>query len=72
MKKASGLDIAMICPLHGPVLKENLGYYLEKYDIWSSYKPEESGVTVAYASIHGHTRSAAEYIAEQLRSAGRK
>lgn len=72
LKKASGLDIAMICPLHGPVLKENLGYYLEKYDIWSSYKPEESGVTVAYASIHGHTRSAAEYIAEQLRSAGEK
>ncbi|MEZ3423906.1 MAG: FprA family A-type flavoprotein [Lachnospiraceae bacterium] len=59
LKKASGLDIAIICPLHGPVLKEDLGYYINKYDIWSSYKPEDTGVIIAYASIHGNTAKAA-------------
>lgn len=72
LKKASGLDIAMICPLHGPVLKENLEYYLDKYNTWSSYVPEDSGIVVAYASIHGHTKEAAEYIARKLRDAGER
>ena len=62
LKKASGLMISKICPLHGPILSENLGYYIEKYDIWSSYRPEEKGVLVAYASIHGNTKKAAEEI----------
>lgn len=60
LKKASGLDISIICPLHGPVLKENLGYYISKYDVWSRYEPEDSGVLVAYASIHGNTAKAAK------------
>ena len=60
LKKAAGLDIQIICPLHGPVLKENLGHYLEKYDIWSSYAVESEGVFIAFASIHGHTAQAAE------------
>ena len=55
LKKAAGLDIATICPLHGPVLKENLGYYIGLYDTWSKYEPESKGVLVAYASIHGNT-----------------
>ena len=72
LKKAAGLDIAMICPLHGPVLKENLGYYLGLYHTWSSYEPEEDGVAVAYASIYGHTKEAALYLAEALRQKGMK
>lgn len=70
LKKAANLDIRMICPLHGPVLKENLGYYLEKYQLWSSYIPEDSGVTIAYASIYGHTAAAAEKLAETLKAKG--
>lgn len=70
LKKAAGLDIRMICPLHGPVLKENLGYYIGLYDKWSSYVPEEDGVTVAYASVYGHTGKAALYLAEELKSLG--
>ena len=60
LKKAAGLDIQTICPLHGPVLKENLGYYIGLYDTWSSYKPEDKGVLVAYASIHGNTAEVVE------------
>lgn len=67
LKKASGLDIAMICPLHGPVLKENLGYYIEKYAAWSSYTPEEEGIVIAYASIHGNTAKAMKAFAEKLK-----
>ncbi len=67
LKKAAALDIAMICPLHGPVLKENLGYYLEKYNIWSSYVPEEKGIVIAYASIHGNTAKAAGKLASMLK-----
>ncbi len=70
LKKAAGLDIAMICPLHGPILKEDLGYYIGLYDTWSSYKPENSGVLIAYASIHGNTAKAAEKLAEMLREKG--
>ncbi|MBR4965848.1 MAG: FprA family A-type flavoprotein [Lachnospiraceae bacterium] len=70
LKKAAGLDIAYICPLHGPVLSENLGYYINLYDTWSSYKPENEGVLVAYASIHGNTAKVAEYIGEQLKAKG--
>lgn len=70
LKKAAALDIEMICPLHGPVLKENLSYYINKYQIWSSYEPEDKGVFIAYASIHGNTAKAAEYMAEQLREKG--
>ena len=70
LKKAAGLDIACICPLHGPVLKENLGYYIGLYDTWSSYKPESEGVLIAYASIHGNTAKAAEMLGEMLRERG--
>lgn len=70
LKKAAGLDIRTICPLHGPVLKENLGYYIGLYDTWSSYKPENQGVLVAYASIHGNTAKAAQKFAEMLRAKG--
>ena len=70
LKKAAGLDIAMICPLHGPVLNENLGYYIGLYDTWSKYEPENTGVLVAYASIHGNTAKAAECFAEMLRQRG--
>ena len=70
LKKAATLDIAMICPLHGPVLKENLGYYLSYYDKWSRYEPEEDGVLVAYASIHGNTAKAARKMAGILREKG--
>ena len=70
LKKASALDIQTICPLHGPVLKENLGYYLGLYNTWSSYEPEDEGVLVAYASIHGNTAKAAKQIAEKLKAKG--
>ena len=70
LKKAATLDIDMICPLHGPVLKENLAYYIGLYDIWSKYEPETEGVLVAYASIHGGTAVAAERLADILRSKG--
>lgn len=70
LKKAAALDIAMICPLHGPILKENLPHYIEKYDIWSSYTPEEEGVLIACASIHGHTMQAAKKMAEILEAKG--
>lgn len=70
LKKAANLDIQTICPLHGPVLKENLGYYISLYDTWSSYRPEDKGVLVAYASIHGNTAKAAEKFAEMLRAKG--
>ena len=70
LKKAATLDIDMICPLHGPVLKENLAHYVGLYDIWSKYEPETEGVLVAYASIHGGTAVAAERLADILRSKG--
>ena len=70
LKKAAGLDIRMICPLHGPVLRENLEYYLEKYQLWSTYQPEKHGVLVACASIHGNTAKAAKHLAEILREQG--
>ena len=70
LKKAATLDIAMICPLHGPILKENLGYYIEKYDTWSSYRPEDRGILVAYASIHGNTKAAVEEFAHMLEDKG--
>ena len=70
LKKAAALDIATICPLHGPILKENLDHYIEKYDIWSSYRPENEGVVVAYASIHGYTAEAAKKMAEILKEEG--
>lgn len=70
LKKAAKLDIAMICPLHGPVLKEDLGYYIGLYDTWSSYKPEDTGVLIAYASIHGNTAKAAEKLGGLLREKG--
>ncbi len=69
-KKAASLDIAMICPLHGPVLKEDLGYYVNLYDIWSSYRPEDKGVLIAYNSIYGNTKKAVELLAEKLESYG--
>lgn len=72
LKKAASLDIQMICPLHGPILKENLEHYLEKYDIWSSYRPENEGVTIAYASIHGNTAVAAKKMGEMLEARGEK
>ena len=72
LKKAAALDIAMICPLHGPVLTENLGHYIGLYDTWSSYRPEEKGVLIAYASIYGNTREAAEALADELTRAGQQ
>ena len=72
LKKAAGLDIAIICPLHGPVLTENLGYYINLYDIWSSYKVESEGVVVAYTSIYGNTKAAAELLAKKLEEKGQK
>lgn len=72
LKKAAGLDIQIICPLHGPVLSENIGYYVEKYDIWSSYRPEDEGVVIAYASIHGNTKEAALKLASKLEEKGAK
>ncbi len=70
LKKAAALDINIICPLHGPVLSENLGHYIEKYDIWSSDKPESEGVMIAYTSVYGHTKKAAERLADMLRAKG--
>ena len=70
LKKAAALDIQMICPLHGPVLKENLGYYIDLYDKWSSYTPEKEGVVVAYASVYGNTKKAAEILVDELRKSG--
>ena len=72
LKKAAALDIAIICPLHGPVLKEDLGYYINLYDIWSSYKVESEGVVVAYTSIYGNTRKAAQLLAQKLEAKGVK
>ena len=70
LKKAATLDIAKICPLHGPVLTENLGYYVNLYGIWSSYRPEEEGVLIAYTSVYGHTKKAVELLAEELEKNG--
>jgi len=70
LKKAAGLDIAIICPLHGPVLTENLGYYINLYDIWSSYRVEDEGVVIAYTSIYGNTKAAVELLAEKLEQKG--
>ncbi len=70
LKVAATLDIQTICPLHGPVLTENLGHYIEKYDIWSSYKVESEGVMIAYASVYGNTKKAAEKLAETLKAKG--
>ena len=72
LKAASALDVQIICPLHGPVLRENLGHYLEKYDLWSSYRPEERGVLIACASIYGHTRDAARLLRDELAKLGQK
>lgn len=72
LKKAAKLDISIICPLHGPVLKEDLGYYLNLYDLWSSYQPEEEGIVVAYASIYGNTKKAALLLADALEKRGAK
>ncbi len=70
LKKASALEIETICPLHGPILKENLEYYLGLYNIWSSYQPEEEGVMIAYTSVYGNTKKAVELLAEKLNEAG--
>lgn len=70
LRKASALDIAVICPLHGPILTENLGYYLGLYNTWSSYTPESCGVLIAYTSVYGNTKAAAELLAERLRERG--
>ena len=72
LAKAEKLDVAIICPLHGPVLKENLAYYLNLYDIWSSYRPEESGVAIAYTSVYGNTERAVMMLKEQLEARGTK
>lgn len=72
LKKAATLDIQKIFPLHGPFLTENLGYYLGKYDVWSSYQPEDKGVFIAYASVYGHTKVAAEKLKEKLEGLGVK
>ena len=70
LKKAAGLDISIICPLHGPVLTENLGYYINLYDIWSSYKVESEGIMIAYTSVYGNTKSAVELLAKKLEENG--
>lgn len=72
LNKAASLDIAVICPLHGPILSENLEYYIDKYKTWSSYEPEDEGVLVAYASIHGNTGAAAKKLGELLEARGAK
>ena len=72
LKKASALDIEIICPLHGPILSENLGYYINLYDIWSSYRPEEEGVVIAYTSVYGNTKKAVLMLAEALEERGVK
>ena len=66
MKKASSLDIQMICPLHGPVWRSNLNFIIEKYNLWSRYEPEEKGVMIAYASMYGNTEDAAQALAARL------
>ena len=71
LKKASALDIKMICPLHGPILKDNLGYYIEKYNKWSNYEPEEDGVLIACSSIYGNTLEVAKYLENTLKSQGK-
>ena len=70
LKVAAGLDIQIICPLHGPVLTENLGHYIRLYDTWSSYTPEAEGIVIAYTSVYGHTKKAVEMLADKLRSKG--
>ena len=70
LKKAASLDIAIICPLHGPVLSENLGYYLNLYNTWSSYQPEEEGIVIAYTSVYGNTKKAVMQLAEKLSANG--
>ena len=70
LKKAADLDIQIICPLHGPVLNENLGYYLDLYNTWSSYQPEEEGIVIAYTSIYGNTKKAVMQLAEKLKEKG--
>ena len=70
LKKAEGLDISMICPLHGPVLSDNLGYYIDLYKTWSSYGVESEGVVIAYTSVYGNTKKAVELLADELRTAG--
>lgn len=70
LKKAAGLDIQIICPLHGPVLKENLGYYLNLYNTWSSYQPEEEGIVIAYTSVYGNTKKAVLLLGEKLKANG--
>jgi len=70
LKKAAGLDIQTICPLHGPVLKENLGYYINLYNTWSSYQPEEDGIVIAYTSVYGNTKKAVNLLAEKLKANG--
>ncbi|MBQ8148413.1 MAG: FprA family A-type flavoprotein [Lachnospiraceae bacterium] len=70
LKKAAGLDIQVICPLHGPVLSENLGYYLDLYNTWSGYQPEEEGVVIAYTSVYGNTKKAVLQLAEKLEQNG--
>jgi len=70
LKKAAGLDIQIICPLHGPVLTENLGYYINLYDIWSGYRVESEGVSIAYTSVYGNTKKAAELLADKLKALG--
>ena len=72
LKKLSTLDVKMICPLHGPILKENLEFYINKYDIWSKYEPEDDGVFIAYVSVYGNTKEAMEELAEILREKGAK
>lgn len=72
LKKLATLDVNMICPLHGPILKENLGYYIGKYDIWSKYEAEDDGVFIAYASVYGNTKEAAEMLAKMLEEKGAK
>ena len=70
LKKAAGLDISIICPLHGPVLTENLGYYINLYDIWSSYSVESEGILIAYTSVYGNTKAAVELLASELEARG--
>ena len=70
LKKAAGLEIQCICPLHGPVLKEDLWYYISLYDTWSSYRPEEEGIVIAYTSVYGNTKKAVEKLAKMLEEKG--
>ncbi len=72
LKKAATLDIQTICPLHGPILTENLGYYINLYDIWSSYRPESEGVVIAYTSVYGNTKKAVLMLADKLEAKGKK